>query len=104
MGPQAGQAQHFQVRNMKKEPENVGGGRRGGRKDREDTRERNEKPALIQNMGSIFAEWAQGVSEGELEGMGHFASLYVKSVKSFASKLFVKSVKSFASKLFVNSF
>ena len=47
------------ARNMKKEPQKVGGGRRGGRKDRGDTRERNEKPALIQNMGSIFAEKAQ---------------------------------------------
>ena len=82
MGPQAGQAQHFQgsqrphlgagqdnpaerkmfvlnlnmARNMMKEPEKVGGGRRGGRKDRGDTRERNENPAFIQNMGSIYAE------------------------------------------------
>ena len=41
----------------------VGGGKRGGEEEEEkrgDKRERKEKPALIQSMGSIFAEGLGG--------------------------------------------
>ena len=60
------------TRNVKKEPEEGSGhgGRRednkkrGGRRDRGDKRDRKEKPALIQTMGSIFAEGGFGGTGG----------------------------------------
>jgi len=54
------------TRNVKKEPEEGGVGgrreerRRGGKRERGERRERKEKPALIQSMGSIFAEGVGG--------------------------------------------
>ena len=56
------------TRNVKKESEEGGGGgggrredrRRGGKRDRGGHRERKERPALIQSMGSIFAEGVGG--------------------------------------------